>query len=81
MARIPRRTIQKDLNDLDNHSGVITHLESDILECKVQGALGRITRDKASGGDGIPVELFQILKDDTAKVLYSICQQIWKTQQ
>ena len=65
----------------DNHNGVITHLESDILECEVKWALGSITMNKASGGDGIPVELFQILKDDAVKVLQSICQQIWKTQQ
>ena len=67
----------------DNYSGVITysHLEPDILECEVKWALGSITMNKASGGDGIPVELFQILKDDTVKVLHSICQQIWKTQQ
>ena len=72
---------KKDLHDPDNHSGVITHLEPDILECKVKWALGSITTNKASGGDGIPVELFQILKDDAVKVLPSICQQIWKTQQ
>ena len=72
---------KKDLNDLDNHDGVITHLELDILECEVKWALGSITRNKASGGDGIPAELFQILKDAAAKVLHSICQQIWKTQQ
>ena len=71
----------KDLNDPDNQDGVITHLEPDILECKVKWALGSITMNKASGGDGIPVELFQILKDDAVKVLHSICQQIWKTQQ
>ena len=71
----------KDLHDLDNHDGVITHLEPDILECVVKWALESITMNKASGGDGIPVELFQILKDDFVKVLYSICQQIWKTQQ
>ena len=70
----------KDLHDLDNHNGVITHLEPDILEFEVN-SLGSITRNKASGGDGIPVELFQILKDDAVKVLHSICQQIWKTQQ
>ena len=64
-----------------NHSGVITHLEPDILECEVKWALESVTTNKASGGDGIPVELFQILKDDAVKVLYSICQQIWKTQQ
>ena len=72
---------KKDLHDLDNHGGVITHLEPDILECKVKWALGSITMDKDSGGDGIPVELFQILKDDAVKTLHSICQQIWKTQQ
>ena len=81
MARIHRRTIKKDLNDPDNHNGVITHLEIDILECIVKWALGSITSNKASGGDGIPVELFQILKDDAVKVMHSICQQIWKTQQ
>ena len=67
---------KKDLNDPDNHNGVITHLEPDILECEVKWALGSITMNKASGGDGIPVELFQILKDAAAKVLHSICQQI-----
>ena len=67
---------KKDLNDPDNHNGVITHLEPDILECEVKWALGSITTNKASGGDGIPVELFQILKDDVVKVLHSICQQI-----
>ena len=72
---------KKGLNDLHNHHGVITHLELDILECEVKWALGSMTMNKASGGDGIPVELFQILKDDAVKVLYSICQQIWKTQQ
>ena len=72
---------KKDLHDPDNHDGVITHLESDILECEVRWALGSITTNKASGGDGIPVELFQILKDDVVKMLHSICQQIWKTQQ
>ena len=72
---------KKDLHDPDNHNGVITHLEPDILECEVKWALGSITRDKASEGDGIPVELFQILKDDVVKVLHSICQQIWKAQQ
>ena len=70
-----------DLHDPDNHDGVITHLESDILECEVKWALGSITMNKASGDEGIPVELFQILKDDAVKVLHSICQQIWKTQQ
>ena len=72
---------KKDLHDPDNHNGVITHLEPDILEREVKWALGSITTNKASGGDGILVELFQILKDDAVKVLYSICQQIWKTQQ
>ena len=72
---------KKDLHDPDNHYGVITHLEPDILECEVMWALESITTNKASGGDGIPVELFQTLKDDAVKVLHSICQQIWKTQQ
>ena len=72
---------KKDLHDPDNHDSVITHLEPDILECEVKWALGSITMNKASGGDGIPVELFQILKDDAVKVLHSVCQQIWKTQQ
>ena len=72
---------KKDLHDPDNHDGVITRLEPDILECDVKWALGSITTNKASGGDGIPVELFQILKDDAVKVLHSTCQQIWKTQQ
>ena len=72
---------KNDLNDPDNHDGVITHQEPDILECKVKQAFRSITTNKASGGDGIPVELFQILKDDAVKVLHSICQQIWKTQQ
>ena len=72
---------KKDLHDPDNHSGVITHLEPDSLECKVKWALGSITVNKASGVDGIPLELFQILKDDALKVLHSICQQIWKPQQ
>ena len=72
---------KKDLNDLDNHDGVITHLESDTLECEVKWALGSITTNKASGRDGILAELFKILKDDAVKVLHSICQQIWKTQQ
>ena len=71
---------KKDLHDPDNHGGMITDLEPDILECEVKWALGSITTNKASGGDGIPVELFQILKDDAVKVLHSICQQIWKTQ-
>ena len=72
---------KKYLHDPDNHDGVITHLEPDILECEVKWALESITKNKASGGDGIPVELFKILKDDAMKVLHSICQQIWKTQQ
>ena len=71
---------KKDLHDPDNHDGVITHLEPDILESKVKWVLGSITMNKASGGDGIPVELFQLLKDDAVKVLHLICQQIWKTQ-
>ena len=72
---------KKDLHDPDNYDGVITHLEPDILECEVKWALESITTNKASAGDGIPVELFQILKDDAVKVLHSICQQFWKTQQ
>ena len=72
---------KKDLHYLDNHDGVITGLEPDILDCEVKWALGSIIRNKASGGDGIPDELFQILKDDAVKVLHSICQQVWKTQQ
>ena len=72
---------KKDLHDPDNHDGVITHLEPDFLECILKWALGSITVNKASGGDGIPAELFQFLKDDAVKVLHSICQQIWKTQQ
>ena len=72
---------KKDLHDPDSHDGVITHLEPDILECEVKWVLGSITTNKARGGDGIPVELFQILKDDAVKVLHSIHQQIWKTQQ
>ena len=72
---------KKDLHDPYNHDGVITHLEPDILECEVKWALESITTNKASGGDGIPGELFQILKDDAVKVLHSICQQIWKMQQ
>ena len=79
VARIYRRTVQKDLHNPNNHYGVITHLEPDILECEVKWALGSITTNKASVNDGIPGELFQILKDDA--VLHSICQQIWKTQQ
>ena len=77
----PELTSKKDLHDPDNHDGVITHLEPDILECEVKWALGSIILNKASGGDGIPVELFQILKDDTMKMLHSICQQTWKNQQ
>ena len=72
---------KKDLHDTDNHDGTITHLEPDILECEVKWALESITTNKASGGDEIPVKLFQILKDDAVKVPHSICQQIWKTQQ
>ena len=81
MARTHRKTVQKDLQDPDNHDGVINNLEPDILEGEIKLALGSITTNKASGGDEIPVELFQILKDDAVKVLHSICQQIWKTQQ
>ena len=72
---------ERDLNNADNHNRVITHLEPDILESKVKRALGNIIKNKATGGDGIPVELFQVLKDDAVKVLHSVCQQIWKTQQ
>ena len=72
---------KKDLHDPDNHGGMITHLEPDILECEVKWALGSIIMNKATGGDGISVELFQILKDDAVKVLHSTCRQIWKTQQ
>ena len=72
---------KKDLNDPDNHDGMITHLEPGILECEIKWVLGSITMNKASGGDGIPAKLFQILKDDALEVLHSICQQIWKTQQ
>ena len=75
----PEQLYKKDLHDQDNHNGVITHLEQDILECEVKWALESITMNKASGSDGIPVELFQILKDNAMKVLHSICQQIWKT--
>ena len=81
VGRTHRRTTQKDLNDLDNHDDVITHLEVDILECNVKWTLGSITTNKASGGDGILFQLFQILKDEVVKMLHSICQQIWKTQQ
>ena len=81
MARIHRELHKNDLHNPDNDDGVITHLEPDVMECKVKWALGSIAINTASGGDGIPVELLQILKDDAVKVLYSICQQIWKTQQ
>ena len=81
MARIHRRTVQKKtLHDPDNHDGVVTHLEPDILECEVRWALGNITTSKASGGNRIPAELVQILKDDAVKVLHSICHQIWKKE-
>ena len=78
--RIHRRTVQKRAHDPNNHNGVITHLEPDILECEVKWTLGIITMNKAGGGEGIPVELFQILEDGAVKVLHSIYQQIWKTQ-
>ena len=78
---VQKNCTKKDVEDQDNHDGVITHLETDILECKVKWALLSITANKASGSDGIPVELFQILKDDAVNMLHSICQQIWKTQQ
>ena len=81
MAKINRVTVQKYLHNPDNHDGVITHLEPNILECVVKWALESITTNKASRDDGMPVELFQILKDDAVKVLHSVCQQIWKTQQ
>ena len=82
MARTHREELyKKDLHYPDNHDGVITNLKPDILECEVKWALESITMNKASGGDGIPVELFQILKDDAVKVLHSICQEVWKTQQ
>ena len=86
MARVQRNfcteeLYKKDFNDPDNHDGMITHLEPDIVECEVKWALGSITMIKASGGDGIPVELFQILKDDAVKMLHSLYQQIWKTKQ
>ena len=81
MARILSEELYRDdLNELDNHDGMITHIEPDILECEVKWILGSITMNKASGGDGIPAELFQIIKNDAVKVLQSICQQIWKTQ-
>ena len=76
MARIHRRSMQKDLHYPDKYDSVITHLEPDILECEIKWALGSIIMNKAGGGDGVPAELFQILKDDAVKVLYSICQQI-----
>ena len=76
-----RELYKKDLHDPENHNGIIIQLEPDILECKVKWALGSITMNKASGGDGIPLNLFQILRNDAVKVLHSICQQIWKTQQ
>ena len=79
--RCTEELYRKDLNDPDNHDGVITYLEPDILECEVKWALGSITTNKASRGDVVPVELFQIVKDDAVKMLHSICQQIWKTQQ
>ena len=81
MARIQKELYKKDLHDPDNHDGVNSHLAPDILECEVKWAIESITMNKASRSDGIPVELFQILKDDDVKVLHSICQQIWKTQQ
>ena len=81
MAKTHRRIIKRELHDPGNHNGVIIHLEPDTLECKVKWALGRITTNKAGGGDGIPLELFQILKNDAVKGLHSTCQQIWKTQQ
>ena len=81
MARIQKRIIEERSSQPRNHDGVITHLEPDILDCEFKWALESITTNKASGGDGIPVELFQILKDDAVKVLHSIYQQIWKTQQ
>ena len=85
MSIIQKRTIpkkkKKSINDPDSHDGVVTHLELDILQCEVKWALGSTTVNKASGGDGIPTELFQLLKDDVVKVLHSICQEIWKTQQ
>ena len=82
MARIHRRTVKKkNLHDKDNHDDVTTHLEPDILECEIKWSLGSISMNKASGGDGIPMELFQILKDDVVKVLHSVYQHIWKTHQ
>ena len=81
MTRLHRRSVKKALNEPDNYDGVITHLELDILECEVKWALESITMNKASGGDAFPATLFQILKDDVLKVMHSLCQQIWKTQQ
>ena len=81
MASYTEELYKKDLNDPDNNNGVITHLEPEILQCEVKWALGNINTNTASGGDGIPAELFQILKDDAVKVQHSICQQVWKTQQ
>ena len=81
MQEYTEELYKKDLSDPDNPDGVITHLEPDILECEVKRALGSITTNNASGGDGIPVQSFEILKNDDLKVLHSICQQIWKTQQ
>ena len=81
MARIERKTVEKCFNDPDNHDGVVNHLEAHIQECEANWALESITVNTASGSDGIPAELFQILKDNAVKVLHSICQQIWKTQQ
>ena len=81
MQEYTEELYKNNLHNQDNHNSVITHLQPDILECEVKGALGSITRNKASGGDGIPVELFQILENDAVEVLHSICQQTWKTQQ
>ena len=81
MARIHRQLYKKGLHDPDNHGCAVSHLDPDLLECEIKWALGSITTNKASGGDGITAELFQILKDDAVKVLHSICQQIWKAQQ
>ena len=78
---LEEKLYKKGLNDLDNHDGVVTHLDPDILVCEVKWALGTITMNKANGGDGIPAELFQVLKDDAVQALHSVCQQIWKTQQ
>ena len=80
MQEYTDKLLKNDFNDPDNHKGVVTHLEPDILECEVKGALESITMNKTSEGDGIPAELFQILKDNAVKVLHSICQQMWKTQ-